>query len=159
MELRSQGIPGGDPAPGGPPIGALLEAVLVGVARPGVIPCVETIQAAVGDGEGLGLPQIRRFILPNQKRMADLARSYGIHIIYHTDGAAREVIPDAVTEGKDGYLMLKADPIHWAAINAIRELNTKLEDQRAENTELKQQVADLKKLMNEFRQRLDGAVK
>jgi hypothetical protein len=31
----------------------------------------------------------------------------------------REVIPDAVAEGKDGYLTLKADPIHWAAINAI----------------------------------------
>ena len=41
----------------------------------------------------------------------------------------REVIPDAVTVGEDGYLMLKADPIHWAAINAIRELNTKIEQQ------------------------------
>jgi hypothetical protein len=41
----------------------------------------------------------------------------------------REVIPDAVSEGDDGYLMLKADPIHWAAINAIQELNKKLEQE------------------------------
>lgn len=39
----------------------------------------------------------------------------------------REVIPDAVTVREDGYLVLKADPIHWATINAIRELDAKLE--------------------------------
>lgn len=43
----------------------------------------------------------------------------------------REVIPDAVTESKDGYLTLKVDPIHWAAVNAIRELNVKLETKLA----------------------------
>ena len=61
----------------------------------------------------------------------------------------REVIPDAVTEGKDGYLMLMADPIHWAAINAIQELNAKLEEQRAENGGLKQRLEKLEQRMNE----------
>ena len=61
----------------------------------------------------------------------------------------REVIPDAVTEGQDGYLSLKADPIHWAAINAIQELNTKLEEQRAENAELKQRLEKLEQRMNQ----------
>ena len=61
----------------------------------------------------------------------------------------REVIPDAVTEGQDGYLTLKADPIHWAAINAIQELNTKLEEQRAENAELKQRLEKLEQRMNQ----------
>jgi hypothetical protein len=60
----------------------------------------------------------------------------------------REVIPDAVTEGKDGYLMLKADPIHWAAINAIRELNAKVAEQRAENAELKHRLEKLEQRMN-----------
>ena len=59
----------------------------------------------------------------------------------------REVIPDAVTEGADGYLMLKADPIHWAAINAIQELNQKMERQRAENAELKARLAKLEQLL------------
>lgn len=52
----------------------------------------------LGSQHGLlmGLEQIRRFFLPNQKRMADLARQHGVHIFYHTDGAAREVIPDLI---------------------------------------------------------------
>ena len=61
----------------------------------------------------------------------------------------REVIPDAVTEGQDGYLSLKADPIHWAAINAIQELNTQLKEQRAENAELKQRLDKLEERMNQ----------
>ncbi len=60
----------------------------------------------------------------------------------------REVIADAVAEGADGYLTLKADPIHWAGINAIQELNRKVEEQRAENAELKQRLANLEQQMN-----------
>lgn len=59
----------------------------------------------------------------------------------------REVIPDAVTEEKDGYLTLQSDPIHWAALNAIRELNGKLEAQRAETEELKQRLEKLEQLI------------
>nr|WP_306469601.1 uroporphyrinogen decarboxylase family protein [Oscillatoria laete-virens] len=39
---------------------------------------------------------IHEFILPHQKAMADCARSYGIHIFYHSDGAIRPVIPDLI---------------------------------------------------------------
>jgi hypothetical protein len=60
----------------------------------------------------------------------------------------REVIPEAVTEGKDGYLTLKADPIHWAAINAIQELNAKLAEQRTENAGLKQRLDAMEKLVH-----------
>ena len=56
-----------------------------------------------------GLAEIRRFILPNQKRMADLARSFGIHIFYHTDGAVRDVIPDLIKV--TGIELL--NPIQW----------------------------------------------
>jgi trimeric autotransporter adhesin len=45
------------------------------------------------------------------------------------------------------------------ALAAIQGLNQKLEDQRAENADLKQEVADLKKLMNQLNQRLNGGVK
>lgn len=48
----------------------------------------------------------------------------------------REVIPDAVTEGQDGYLSLKADAIHWAAVRAIQELNAKVEARR-EHSEIR----------------------
>jgi len=65
----------------------------------------------------MGLEQIRRFLLPNQKRVADLARSYGIHILYHTDGAARAVIPDLVNV--TGIEIL--NPIQWRCPGMERE--------------------------------------
>ena len=65
----------------------------------------------------MGLEQIRRFILPNQKRMADLARHHGIHIFYHTDGAAREVIPELIDV--TGIEIL--NPIQWRCPGMERE--------------------------------------
>jgi uroporphyrinogen decarboxylase len=63
------------------------------------------------------VPQIRRFILPNQKKMADLARSYGIHVFYHTDGAARDIIPDLIQV--TGIEVL--NPIQWRCPGMERE--------------------------------------
>jgi len=55
------------------------------------------------------IEQIRRFIIPNQKKMADLARSFGVHVFYHTDGAARDILPDLIDEV--GIEIL--NPIQW----------------------------------------------
>jgi uroporphyrinogen decarboxylase len=65
----------------------------------------------------MSLPQIRRFFLPNQKRMADLARSHGIHVFYHTDGAVRTVIPDLLDV--TGIELL--NPIQWRCPGMERE--------------------------------------
>jgi uroporphyrinogen decarboxylase len=64
-----------------------------------------------------GVRQIRRFILPRQKKMADLARSHGVHIFYHTDGAAREIIPDLISV--TGIELL--NPIQWRCPGMDRE--------------------------------------
>jgi hypothetical protein len=45
----------------------------------------------------------------------------------------QNVIPDAVSENEQGYLMLNSDPIIWAMLNAIKELKT-------ENEELKRRI-------------------
>jgi len=58
-----------------------------------------------------------------------------------------QVIPEAVSQGTDGYRMLNASPIQWAAVNAIQELNGKIEAQRKENAELKRELTELKELM------------
>jgi uroporphyrinogen decarboxylase len=65
----------------------------------------------------VSLPQIRKFFLPNQKKMADLARSHGIHVFYHTDGAVRSVIPDLLDI--TGIELL--NPIQWRCPGMERE--------------------------------------
>lgn len=57
----------------------------------------------------MSLDHIRKYFLPNQKRMADLARGYGIHNFYHSDGDIRSVIPDLITI--TGIDLL--NPIQW----------------------------------------------
>jgi uroporphyrinogen decarboxylase len=51
---------------------------------------------------------IHRFLMPQMKRMMDLAHSYGAYVFYHTDGAAREIIPDLIEAGID-----LLNPIQW----------------------------------------------
>jgi uroporphyrinogen decarboxylase len=68
-------------------------------------------------GPLMSLATYRRFLLPNQVRMADLARSYGVHVMYHTDGAARVFLPDLID--KVGIEVL--NPIQWRAAGMARE--------------------------------------
>ena len=65
----------------------------------------------------MGLPLIRRFLLPKQKRMADQARSHGMRINYHTDGAVRAVIPDLISVTGIDIL----NPIQWRCAGMDRE--------------------------------------
>jgi uroporphyrinogen decarboxylase len=68
-------------------------------------------------GPLMSLAMYRRFLLPHQVRMADLARRHGIHVMYHTDGAARPFIPDLID--KVGIEVL--DPIQWRCPGMDRE--------------------------------------
>jgi len=59
----------------------------------------------------------------------------------------QKVIPDAVKTRPDGYLELNVDPIHWAVVNAVKELYGKwlgdheqLEALKAENNALKERL-------------------
>ncbi len=68
-------------------------------------------------GPLMGLEMYRRFLLPNQIRMADLARRHGVHVMYHTDGAARIFIPDLID--KVGIEVL--NPIQWRCSGMERD--------------------------------------
>ena len=68
-------------------------------------------------GPLMSLAMYRRFLLPNQIRMADLARSFGIHVMYHTDGAARLFLPDLID--RVGIEIL--NPIQWRCPGMERE--------------------------------------
>jgi len=60
-------------------------------------------------GPLMSLESYRRFLLPNQKKMAELARSFGLRVFYHTDGAARVFLSDLVNEVGINIL----NPLQW----------------------------------------------
>ncbi len=68
-------------------------------------------------GPLMSLPMYRRFLMPNQVKMAELARSFGVHVMYHTDGAARVFLPDLID--KVGIEIL--NPIQWRCSGMERE--------------------------------------
>ena len=62
----------------------------------------------------------------------------------HTGFIAQEVqelIPDAVITRADGYLELNVDPIHWAVVNAIKELAEENELLKKQNAQIKAKAA------------------
>ncbi len=68
-------------------------------------------------GPLMSLAMYRRFLLPNQVKMAELARSFGVHVMYHTDGAARVFLPDLID--RVGIEIL--NPIQWRCPGMERE--------------------------------------
>ena len=56
----------------------------------------------------------------------------------------QEVNPDAIKKSADGYLELNVDPIHWATVNAVKELASENEHlkQRADNADLRADKAE-----------------
>jgi uroporphyrinogen decarboxylase len=68
-------------------------------------------------GPLMSLAAYRRFLLPNQVRMAELARSSGVHVMYHTDGSVRQFLPDLIDRVKIEIL----NPIQWRCTGMDRE--------------------------------------
>jgi uroporphyrinogen decarboxylase len=68
-------------------------------------------------GPLMSLAMYRRFLLPGQIRMAELARSYCVHVMYHTDGAARVFLPDLID--RVGIEIL--NPVQWRCPGMERE--------------------------------------
>ena len=60
-------------------------------------------------GPLMSLEMYRRFLRDHQRKMADLGRSFGAHVYYHTDGAARMFLPDLI----DVVGIEVLDPIQW----------------------------------------------
>jgi hypothetical protein len=72
----------------------------------------------------------------------------------------QEVVPEAVQENSDGYLMVNNDPIIWTMLNAIKELSEQNEQlrqtvERLENRPA-QVVKDLKSENESLKQRLEA---
>jgi hypothetical protein len=65
----------------------------------------------------------------------------------------REIIPDAVEENDQGYLMVNNDPIIWAMLNAIKELKAEndasVKELKAENEALEGRIEAIKEIKAE----------
>ena len=68
-------------------------------------------------GPLMSLATYRRFLMPNQQRMAKLAHDHGVRVFYHTDGSARPFLDDLVDHV--GIDML--NPIQWRCPGMERE--------------------------------------
>jgi uroporphyrinogen decarboxylase len=64
----------------------------------------------------MSLDLIRRILLPRIRKMIQLAHDCGIKVLYHTDGAARPVIPLLIEAGIDAL-----NPIQWRCPGMERE--------------------------------------
>ena len=56
-----------------------------------------------------------------------------------------KVIPEAVSEGKEGYLTLNTTPIFWAMLNSIKELKKENDELKAKNDELEKRLYVIEK--------------
>ncbi|MEI6083538.1 MAG: uroporphyrinogen decarboxylase family protein [Verrucomicrobiota bacterium] len=68
-------------------------------------------------GPLFSLDVYRRFILPNQTKMAALARKFGVRVFYHTDGAAQSFLPDLVNTVGINLI----NPLQWRCPGMERE--------------------------------------
>lgn len=67
----------------------------------------------------------------------------------------QKAIPEAVTEGSDGYLVVNNDPIIWTMLNAIKELAGKDEALKQENVALKAKVENLEQRLEALEAKLN----
>jgi len=68
-------------------------------------------------GPLFSLETYRRLFLPNQVKMADLARRHGVHVMCHSDGSVRPFLPDLID--RVGIEVL--NPIQWRCPGMERE--------------------------------------
>jgi uroporphyrinogen decarboxylase len=59
---------------------------------------------------------IREFFVPRMKRMIELVHQAGAHVIHHSDGAVRKILPDMIEIGID-----ILNPIQWKCSGMDRE--------------------------------------
>lgn len=69
------------------------------------------------DGLMYSPEQIRTFLLPGMRRMAELTRQHGSHVFFHSDGAIRGILPDML----DIVGIEVLNPVQWRCPGMERE--------------------------------------
>ena len=68
------------------------------------------------DGLMISLQHIREFLLPHMQRMTDVVHQGGAYAFHHSDGSARDNLPNMVEVGVD-----VLEPIQWRCAGMARE--------------------------------------
>lgn len=90
----------------------------------------------LGDNKA-GLKEIMQIQVKNYTMKRDKKKEVLVGVIAQE---LQKVFPNSVSEGRDGYLRIKRDEIFYACVNAIKELNTKLQDIVAKITGLEEKI-------------------
>lgn len=84
---------------------------------PGQVMITYVAEDLGGQSRLLYSPQhIHRFLLPGMRRMVELTKQHGSYVFHHTDGAAREILPDLIDIGIE-----ILNPIQWRCAGMDRE--------------------------------------
>ncbi|CDE58717.1 cell wall surface anchor family protein [Fusobacterium sp. CAG:439] len=101
----------------------------------------------VGKEFNSGLEKIRQLKVFNYTFKKDKSKTPHVGVIAQD---LQKVFPDAVKEGKDGFLLIRMEDMFFAMINSIKELDLKYEAQEKRinelETQLKKQNTRLEKL-------------
>lgn len=90
----------------------------------------------LGDNKA-GLKEIMQIQVKNYTMKRDKKKEVLVGVIAQE---LQKVFPNSVSEGRDGYLRIKRDEIFYACVNAIKELNNKIQDIVAKVTGLEEKI-------------------
>lgn len=107
----------------------------------------------VGDKFTAGLDEIRKLNVYNYTFKDDASKLPQVGVIAQD---LRLVFPKAVTKDDSGYYQIRWDEMFYAAINAIKTLNSKIENIASQISKDKNRVAVLKKDNEELTTKLDS---
>ena len=108
----------------------------------------------VGEAFTSGLDKIKQLKVYNFTFKNDTNKTPQVGVIAQD---LQKVFPNAVTKGEDGFLRIRWDEIFYALVNAVKELDTKVEaliKREQKINELEKQVASLKSDMKKLEKRL-----
>ena len=117
-----------------------------------------------------GLDEIKKLELFNYTYKKDTTKTPHVGVMAQD---LQKIFPTAVFKGDDGFLRIRWDEMFFALINAVKELDTKIEktfskytriaelqqqvvDLKTQNTEMKNQVSELKAMLKEMNEDLES---
>ncbi|MBQ8460387.1 tail fiber domain-containing protein [bacterium] len=106
----------------------------------------------VGQKYTAGLDEIKKLNVYNYTFKTDKYKLPQVGVIAQD---LKLIFPNAVVKGEDGYYKIRWDEMFYAAVNAIKTLNTKIENIASKIAKDKQRVAVLKKDNEQLNARLD----